>query len=59
MQGIGGGAISFLAMTLTADLVPLNERGLYQGLISLTWAFASGVGPPIVSGIQYALCASC
>lgn len=48
VQGIGGGAISFLSMTLVSDLVPLNERGLYQGIISLTWAFASGVGPPIV-----------
>ncbi|PSS06598.1 hypothetical protein PHLCEN_2v3656 [Hermanssonia centrifuga] len=47
VQGIGGGAISFLALTISADLVPLNERGLYQGMVSLTWALASGVGPPI------------
>ncbi|KAJ7848947.1 major facilitator superfamily domain-containing protein [Mycena olivaceomarginata] len=32
---------------LVADLVPLAERGLYQGLIGLVWAFASSVGPPI------------
>ncbi|THH00030.1 hypothetical protein EW026_g2414 [Hermanssonia centrifuga] len=47
VQGIGGGAIFFLAITITSDLVPLAERGLYQGIISLTWSLASGVGPPI------------
>ncbi|KAJ3555468.1 hypothetical protein NM688_g2562 [Phlebia brevispora] len=47
VQGIGGGAINFLSLALTADLVPFNERGLYQGIISLAWAFASAIGPPI------------
>ena len=49
VQGIGGGAITFLSLALTADLVPFNERGLYQGILSLAWAFASAIGPPIVS----------
>ncbi|KAF7797451.1 hypothetical protein EIP86_008648 [Pleurotus ostreatoroseus] len=47
VQGIGGGAITFLSLALTADLVPFNERGLYQGILSLAWAFASAIGPPI------------
>ena len=34
---------------ITSDLVPLAERGIYQGLLGLTWSFASGIGPPIVS----------
>ena len=48
IQGIGGGSISSLTEIITSDLVPLAERGLYQGILGLTWAFASGVGPPIV-----------
>ncbi|KAH9933581.1 uncharacterized protein BXZ73DRAFT_100965 [Epithele typhae] len=41
VQGIGGGGI------ITSVLVPWAERGLYQGLLVFTWAFAAGVGPVI------------
>ncbi|KAJ7254827.1 iron permease [Mycena rebaudengoi] len=47
VQGLGGGAIITLSEILVSDLVPLAERGTYQGLIGLTWAFASSIGPPI------------
>ncbi|GJE93488.1 MFS general substrate transporter [Phanerochaete sordida] len=47
VQGIGGGGILNLTEIITSDLVPLAERGLYQGILGLTWSFASGVGPPI------------
>ncbi|KAJ6543871.1 iron permease [Mycena capillaripes] len=47
IQGIGGGGIINLSEILTADLVPLSERGLYQGLLGLVWSFASSIGPPI------------
>ncbi|KAF8211591.1 iron permease [Mycena galopus ATCC 62051] len=47
IQGIGGGGIINLTEILIADLVPLAERGLYQGLIGLVWSFASSIGPPI------------
>ncbi|KAJ7174690.1 iron permease [Mycena filopes] len=47
VQGIGGGGILALTQILVADLVPLSERGLFQGLIGVVWAFASSVGPPI------------
>ncbi|KAJ7265870.1 Mfs1.1 [Mycena haematopus] len=47
IQGIGGGGIINLTEILVADLVPLAERGLYQGLIGLVWSFASSIGPPI------------
>ncbi|KAF7343337.1 MFS domain-containing protein [Mycena venus] len=45
--GIGGGGIINLSQILTADLVPLAERPLYQGIIGLVWAFASSIGPPL------------
>ncbi|KAJ3554089.1 hypothetical protein NM688_g3288 [Phlebia brevispora] len=47
IQGIGGGGIINLTETITSDLVPLAERGLYQGILGLTWSFASGMGPPV------------
>ncbi|KAI0826235.1 iron permease [Irpex lacteus] len=47
VQGIGGGAIINMSEIIVSDLVPLAERGLYQGLVGLTWALACGVGPPI------------
>ncbi|KAI0347418.1 iron permease [Trametopsis cervina] len=47
IQGIGGGAILNLADIIVSDLVPLAERGMFEGLIALMWAFACGVGPPI------------
>ncbi|PIL26158.1 MFS general substrate transporter [Ganoderma sinense ZZ0214-1] len=30
-----------------ADMVPLPERGKFQGIAAATWALASAVGPPI------------
>ncbi|KAJ6551925.1 MFS general substrate transporter [Mycena capillaripes] len=45
--GIGGGGILTLTQIITADLVPLAERGMYQGLLSLMWCLASFIGPPI------------
>ncbi|KAJ7895965.1 MFS general substrate transporter [Mycena olivaceomarginata] len=47
IQGVGGGGIINLTEILVADLVPLAERGLYQGLVGLVWSFASCIGPPI------------
>ncbi|KAH9951826.1 MFS general substrate transporter [Amylocystis lapponica] len=47
IQGVGGGAILNLTEIIISDLVPLAERGMFQGLLGLTWALASGVGPPI------------
>ncbi|KAF7331651.1 MFS domain-containing protein [Mycena kentingensis (nom. inval.)] len=47
VQGIGGGGILALSEILVADLVPLAERGIYQGLLGLVWSFASSIGPPI------------
>ncbi|KAJ7745521.1 MFS general substrate transporter [Mycena olivaceomarginata] len=46
-QCVGGGGIINLTEILVADLVPLAERGLYQGLVGLVWSFASCIGPPI------------
>ncbi|KAG7448253.1 iron permease [Guyanagaster necrorhizus] len=41
VQGLGGGGIINLVEILISDLVALSERGTYQGMIGLTWSFAS------------------
>ncbi|KAI0667901.1 Mfs1.2 [Trametes maxima] len=45
VQGLGGGGILSVVSIVMADLVPLRERGAYNGLIGMTWAFASAIGP--------------
>ncbi|KAG0236722.1 hypothetical protein BGW42_002884 [Actinomortierella wolfii] len=45
VQGLGGSGIIALSMILVADIVPLRERGTYQGLIALIFAIAAVLGP--------------
>ena len=40
-----------MAAIIMADLVPLVERGFFQALLVLTWAFAAAIGPVIVSTV--------
>ncbi|RPD58553.1 MFS general substrate transporter [Lentinus tigrinus ALCF2SS1-7] len=54
VQGIGGGAILNLSDIIISDLIPLSQRGMYMGFFGLTWALASGVGPPIGGALAQA-----
>lgn len=47
VQGLGGGGIASLCQIILSDMVPLRERGLYTGLIAMTFTIASGIGPVI------------
>ena len=47
LQGIGDGGIISLAEIVVADLVPLAQRGTYEGILGVVWAGASAIGPPI------------
>ncbi|EJF56221.1 iron permease [Dichomitus squalens LYAD-421 SS1] len=47
VQGIGGGGIINLASIIVSDLIPLAQRGTYQGFLILTWCFAAAIGPII------------
>ncbi|KAI9815661.1 MAG: hypothetical protein M1826_001970 [Phylliscum demangeonii] len=50
VQGIGGGGIVILVNICISDMFSMRKRALYFGLVGLTWAFASGIGP-ILGGV--------
>lgn len=45
LQGLGGGAVLPIALTIIADLFPLEQRLRIQGLFSGVWGLAAIVGP--------------
>ena len=45
LQGIGGGAVLPIALTIIADLFPIEQRLRIQGLFSGVWGLAAVVGP--------------
>ncbi|WRT69064.1 uncharacterized protein IL334_006047 [Kwoniella shivajii] len=51
ISGIGGGGINNIAMVIVSDIVPLKERGKYQGLISASTSLGSAIGPFLGGGL--------
>lgn len=50
VQGIGGGGIIQLVQITISDIVSLQDRSKYNGLLGATWGIASVVGP-LVGGV--------
>ncbi|WEW59678.1 hypothetical protein PRK78_005157 [Emydomyces testavorans] len=48
-QGIGGGGMTTVVSILLSDIVPLRDRGVWQGIINIVYATGSGLGAPLAS----------
>ncbi|KAI0083102.1 iron permease [Irpex rosettiformis] len=46
-QGFGGCGALTVTEIIYADIIPLPQRGIMQGMASVVWAFATGIGPPL------------
>ncbi|CEP14337.1 hypothetical protein [Parasitella parasitica] len=47
IAGIGGGGMNTLSAIICSDLVPLRERGTYQGYANIAYGLGSVVGAPL------------
>ena len=45
VQGIGGGAVQPIGMTIIGDIYSVEERAKVQGYLAAVWALSSVVGP--------------
>ncbi|KAL6299612.1 iron permease [Sparassis latifolia] len=47
VQGVGGGGIQSMCQIILSDLVPLKDRGVFNGFIAMSFVVASGIGPVV------------
>lgn len=47
VAGVGGGGVNAVVSILLSDLVPLRERGIYQGYINIIWGAGTSLGAPL------------
>lgn len=45
IQGLGGGGLMIMSMSIIADIIPPRQRGTYMGILGSAWSFASVLGP--------------
>ncbi|TFK99106.1 vacuolar amino acid permease [Pterulicium gracile] len=55
LAGMGGGGSATVSSVAVTDLIPLKQRGLYQGLANILFGLGAGVGGPLGGWINDAL----
>lgn len=45
--GIGGGGMTTIVSILLSDIVPLRERGTWQGILNIVFASGAACGAPL------------
>lgn len=45
--GIGGGGMTTVVAILLSDVIPLRDRGAWQGYNNIVFATGAGVGAPL------------
>ncbi|ORA79502.1 MFS transporter [Mycolicibacter kumamotonensis] len=45
LQGIGGGAVTVTAAALIGEVIPLRDRGRYQGMLGAVFGVTTVIGP--------------
>ncbi|KAK0129616.1 hypothetical protein ONS96_000180 [Cadophora gregata f. sp. sojae] len=45
--GIGGGGMTTVVSILFSDIIPLRERGTWQGYMNIVYAFGASLGAPL------------
>ena len=53
VAGIGGGGIANLAMIIVSDIVTLDKRAQYQGIIGSTVGLGNMIGPFLAAGLVH------
>lgn len=53
LAGVGGGGIMNLAMIIVSDIVTLEQRGKYQGIIGATIGLGNVIGPFLAAGLVH------
>jgi len=46
-QGIGGGGMTTVVSIMFSDIIPLKDRGVWQGIINIIYATGAGAGAPL------------
>ncbi|MGQ5229120.1 MDR family MFS transporter [Streptomyces sp. yara] len=55
VQGLGAGALYALALSVIADVVPVRDRGRYQGMVAGVFGIATLAGPLVGGGLVDAI----
>ena len=44
LAGLGGGGLNTISTIVASDLIPLRQRGLWQGVSNVCWGLGNGLG---------------